>query len=56
MSLRFAFVGCGLVARHHLKALQACSHKAHVCAAVDIRKESAVEFAASLHKSTECRV
>lgn len=43
--LRFAFVGCGGIARHHLKALQGCGQAAQVVAAVDTRKDNAEAFA-----------
>lgn len=40
-AIRFAFVGCGGIARHHLKALVGCPHAAQVVAAVDIRPQNA---------------
>lgn len=43
-ALRFAFVGCGGIARHHLKALRSCAHPTRVVAVVDIKRENATEF------------
>lgn len=40
-AIRFAFVGCGGIARHHLAALRGCSQRTQLVAAVDIRKENA---------------
>ena len=43
-SLRFAFVGCGGIARHHLRALGASGHAAQLAAVVDTRENNAREF------------
>ena len=42
--LRVAMVGCGYIARHHLKAFQRCG-RANIVAVVDIRKENAEALA-----------
>ena len=44
-ALRFALVGCGGIARHHLKALGGCAHPTQVAAVVDERRDNAVELA-----------
>lgn len=43
-AVRFAFVGCGGIARHHLNALSGCGHAAQVVAAVDVQRKNAEEF------------
>lgn len=55
-SLRFAFVGCGGIARHHLKALRGCAHPTQVVAAVDVKKENAAKFAELIPQDEDCQV
>lgn len=43
-SLRFAFVGCGGIARHHLRALRACGQATELVAVVDTRENNAREL------------
>ena len=42
--VRFAFVGCGGIARHHLRAVQECGHASQVAAVVDTRINNAEQF------------
>jgi len=43
-AIRFALVGCGGIARHHLKEILGASHPATVAALVDTRKKNAEEL------------
>ena len=43
-AVRFAFVGCGTIARHHLGALKQSSHATAVTAVVDVNRERAEEL------------
>ena len=43
-AVRFAFIGCGNIARFHLRALRESTHLAEVTAAVDVRRASAEKF------------
>ena len=52
-AVRFAFIGCGNIARFHLRALRESTHLAEVTAAVDVRRESA-KFSSLLQ--TPCKV
>ena len=55
-ALRFAFVGCGGIARHHLKALEGCSHPTQVVAVVDTKKENAQQFRELIDSANDCQV
>ena len=44
-TVRLAFVGCGGIARHHLRAVLGCAHPAQVVAAVDTQQANAEQFA-----------
>lgn len=55
-ALRFAFVGCGGIARFHLRALQNSQHVTKVSAAVDVRKKNAEDFVQLLPNSQDCKV
>ena len=46
-AIRLVFVGCGSIARHHLKAVQASSYEGRVCAVVDKSRAVAEEFVSS---------
>lgn len=56
MSVRFAFLGCGLIARHHLRALQESRHSAEVVAVVDSNRRYAEEFVKLLPRPEDCKV
>ena len=43
-AIRFALVGCGGIARHHLRGLQVTSHPTAVAALVDTRRSNAEEL------------
>ena len=43
-AIRFALVGCGGIARHHLRAILGADHPATVAALVDTRKKNAEEL------------
>lgn len=43
--VRFAFIGCGAIARLHLKALRDNSHPTQLVAAVDVRRRAAAKLA-----------
>lgn len=53
-SIKFALVGCGGIARHHLKALQECATTTQVAAVVDTRRENAEELIQLI--PNECKV
>lgn len=53
--VRFAFVGCGAIARLHLRALRENSHHTELVAAVDVRK-GAAEKLAKLAEPNHCKV
>lgn len=55
-ALRFALVGCGGIARHHLKALRGCAHPTKVVAVVDVRRDNAVELAKLTDQAESCQV
>ena len=46
-AVKLVFVGCGSIARHHLKAIQASSYEGRVCAVVDKSRTVAEEFVSS---------
>ena len=57
-AIRVAFVGCGNIVQHHLKALQQSSHATTVTAVVDIDRGRAEELARLLPKAEQekCKV
>ncbi len=57
-AVKFALVGCGAIARHHLKGLLSSSHPAIVAALVDTRKNNAEELLGLLPKeqASKCQV
>ena len=52
-AVRFAFVGCGIIARHHLGALKQSSHATAVTAVVDVNRERAENLLRLLPKTQE---
>ena len=50
-AVRFAFVGCGIIARHHLGALKQSSHATAVTAVVDVNRERAEELSRLLPRA-----
>ena len=52
-AVRFAFVGCGTIARHHLGALKQSSHATAVTAVVDVNRERAESLLRLLPKTQE---
>lgn len=54
--LRFAFIGCGAIARLHLQALRENAHRTptQLVAAVDVRRKSAEKLAELVEPN--CRV
>ena len=60
-AVRFAFVGCGTIARHHLGALKQSSHATVVTAVVDVNQERAEKLLKLLpgtqeENSQKCKV
>jgi len=53
-AVRFAFIGCGNIARFHLRALGESTHSAEVTAAVDVRRDSVETFSSLLQ--SPCQV
>ena len=53
-AVRFAFIGCGNIARFHLRALRESTHLAEVTTVVDVRRESAEKFSSLLR--SPCKV
>ena len=53
--VRFAFIGCGAIARLHLKAMRESGHHTQLVAAVDVRKQPAENLAA-IAGSANCKV
>ena len=53
-AVRFAFIGCGNIARFHLRALRESAHLAEVTTVVDVRRESAEKFSSLLR--SPCKV
>ena len=56
-SVRFAFIGCGAIARLHLRALRenAHQHSSQLVAAVDTRRATASKLA-QLAQPDQCKV
>ena len=52
-AVRFAFVGCGIIARHHLGALKQSSHATAVTAVVDVNRKRAEELLKLLPRPEE---
>ena len=52
-AVRFAFIGCGTIARHHLGALKQSSHATAVTAVVDMNRERADELLRLLPRTQE---
>ena len=48
--VRFALVGCGGIARHHLQALRSCAEATRVVAVVDTKPENATQLAGLIPK------
>lgn len=58
-AVRFAFVGCGGIARHHLRALRGTGHAAQIAAVVDVKRDNAEEFAKLIpeeQSTADCQV
>lgn len=53
-AVRFAFIGCGNIARFHLRALRESTYLAEVTTVVDVRRESAEKFSSLLQ--APCKV
>ena len=56
-SVRFAFIGCGAIARLHLRALRENAHKhsSQLVAAIDTRRATAGKLA-ELAQPDQCKV
>ena len=52
-AVRFAFIGCGNIARFHLRALGESMHSTEVTAAVDVSRDSAEKFSSLLQSPCE---
>lgn len=55
-SVRLVLVGCGLIAKHHLGALEESGYNYTVCGTVDNNLETAKALLASLPNPSKCKV
>ena len=55
-STRLLFAGCGAIARHHLRALQASGRSWQVSAVVDPNRTAADNFVKELPHPDQCKV
>ena len=55
-AVRVALVGCGAIAKHHLKALQRSSYASEVTAVVDVDRKAAEDVVQQLPSGSQCKV